>query len=260
MLPGNRKQGGSNSKTALSLRSANGAILGAAEQIKVAAPEINLTENKVTNISASSAFNVNAGDTISMSSKASNTTINGKAEYTFGGPLDGLATNGATRSTTFTANPATGALGGSVDDYEVVFGGRSELFRLGRHRTVMNVGSFNVSTMAPAIPTVGPGAGFSIATGLPLLDNKISATPATLFALANSGTALLSATKGTVTVTGIAGTFINSLASIGIAAPLVRVTAPGPFGGVLTDGCIDSLTGRPFLLSGTIGAPGFRVG
>ena len=85
----------SNSKTALSLRSANGAILGAAEQVKIAAPEINLTENKVTNISASSAFNVNAGDTISMSSKASNTTINGKAEYTYGGPLDGLATNGA---------------------------------------------------------------------------------------------------------------------------------------------------------------------
>ena len=250
----------SNSKTALSLRSANGAILGAAEQIKVAAPEINLTENKVTNISASSAFNVNAGDTISMSSKASSTTINGKAEYTFGGPLDGLATNGATRSTTFTGNPATGALGGSVDNYEVVFGGRSELFRLGRHETVVNVVSFNVSTMAVGLPDIGPGAGFSIATGIPLLDNKVSATPLTLTAIANTGTALLSATKGTVTVTGIAGTFINSLASIGIAAPLVRVTAPGPFGGVLTDGCIDSLTGRPFLLSGTIGAPGFRVG
>jgi len=250
----------SNSKTALSLRSANGAILGAAEQVKIAAPEINLTENKVTNISASSAFNVNAGDTISMSSKASNTTINGKAEYTYGGPLDGLATNGATRSTSFTGNPATGALGASVDNYEVVFGGRHELFRLGRHETVMNVGSFNVSTMAPDLPDVGPGAGFSIATGLPLLDNRISATPLTLTAIANTGAALLTATKGAVTVTGIAGTYVNSLASVGIAAPFVRVTAPGPFGGVLTDGCIDSLTGRPFLLSGTIGAPSFRVG
>ena len=66
--------------------------------------------------------------------------------------------------------------------------------------------------------------------------------------------------RGTPDMALETGTYVNSLASVGIAAPFVRVTAPGPFGGVLTDGCIDSLTGRPFLLSGTIGAPSFRVG
>jgi len=250
----------SNNKTALSLRSANGAILGAAEQVKVTAPEINLTENKVTNINSSSSFNVTTGDAISLSTKSLSSTVNGKAEYTFGGPLNGLPTNGPTRSTAFTGTPATGLIGGTVDSYEIVYGNRSELFRLGRHDTTINVGSFNVSTMATAVPAVAPGAGFSVSTGLPLLDNSVSATPATLALRANAGTVTVSATKGTATVSGVAGVVVNSLASIGMTAPLVRVTAPGPLGGVLTDGCIDSLTGTTFLLSGTVGAPGFRLG
>jgi len=248
-----------NSKTALSLRSANGAVLGAAEKVKVTAPEINLTENKVTNIQPSSAFNVNSGDAISMSSKTLGMTINGQAEYTFGGPLDGLATNGATRLTSFSGNPATGALGGSVDDYTVTFGGRSELFRMGRHETTMNVGSFNVSTMGVNLPSVGPGAGISITTGLPLLDNGVTATPASATLVANVGVATVSATKGLATVKGTAGVLMQSAAFVNLRAPLVTVSAPAPPGGVLTDGCLDSLTGRPFLLSGTIGSPGFRT-
>ena len=248
-----------NSKTALSLRSANGAVLGAAEEVKITGPEINLTENKVTNISSTSAFNVNAGDTVSLSSKQLSATFNGKAEYTFGGPLDGLATNGATRGTSFTGNPATGALGGVVDDYSVLFGGRSELFRMGRHETNMNAGSFNISTMAPALPSVGPGAGFDIGTGLPLLDNKVAATPASLSMTANTGVATMSATKGFATVKGTAGTLMQSVGFVNTRAPFVSVSAPAPPGGVLTDGCIDSLTGRPFLLSGTLGAPSFRT-
>lgn len=251
----------SNSKMALKLESANGAQLQAAEECRIAAPEINLTENKVTNISASSTFNVNAGDTISMSSKALGMTVNGQAEYTFGGPLDGLATNGATRLISFTGNPATGALGGAVDDYTVIFGGRKEVFRLGRDSETINVGSFNVRTMGASIPALTPGAGLSILTGLPLLDNGVGATPVSASLTANVGVASLKATKGPVSISGTTGTFITSIAKAQISAPYVNVIAPlSPFGGVLTDGCLDSLTGRPFLLSGTIGAPTFRVG
>ncbi len=252
----------SNSKMALKLESANGAKLQAAEQIKVAAPEINLTENKVTNISASSAFNVNAGDAISMSSKALGMTINGAAEYVFGGPLNGLATNGASRSTSFTANPVTGALGGVVDDIKVVFGRVKEVINVGRHDVNVNVGGFDVRTMSPTIPQFGPGTGVSVVTGVPLLDNGIKAIPFLSTAVfSNVGSASLTATKGPVSITGTAGTFITSLSKTQISAPYVNVIAPlSPFGGVLTDGCLDSLTGRPFLLSGTIGAPTFRVG
>ena len=252
----------SNSKMALKLESANGTQIQAAEQVKVAAPEINLTENKVTNVSASSAFNVNAGDTISMSSKTLGMTINGAAEYVFGGPLDGLATNGATRNTSFTSTPLTGALGGSVDDYKVTFGGRSELFRVGRDVQVINVGMVDLRTMGPATPAVTPGAGLSFMTGFPFIDNGFSASPITGTTVASKiGATSVRSAGGPVSITGTTGTFITSIAKTQISAPYVNVIAPlSPFGGVLTDGCLDSLTGRPFLLSGTIGAPTFRVG
>jgi hypothetical protein len=252
----------SNSKMALKLESANGAQLQAAEQVKVAAPEINLTENKTTNVSASSAFNVNAGDTISLSSKTLGMTINGAAEYVFGGPLDGLATNGATRNTSFTGTPLTGALGGSVDDYKVTFGGRSELFRVGRDVQVINVGMVDLRTMGPATPAFTPGAGLSFMTGFPFIDNGFSASPLTGTTVASKiGATSVRSAGGPVSITGTTGTFITSIAKTQISAPYVNVIAPlSPFGGVLTDGCLDSLTGRPFLLSGSIGAPTFRVG
>lgn len=252
----------SNAKMALKLESANGAKLQAAEQVSVAAPEINLTENKTTNVSASSAFNVNAGDAISMSSKTLGMTINGAAEYVFGGPLNGLATNGATRSVSFTGTPATGALGGSVDDYKVTFGGRSETFRVGRDVQVINVGMLDIRTMGPGIPAFTPGAGLSLVTGLPLIDNGFGANPVTGTTVGSKvGVTSMKSAGGPVSISGTTGTFITSLAKTQISAPYVNVIAPlSPFGGVLTDGCLDSLTGRPFLLSGTIGAPTFRVG
>ena len=120
-------------------------------------------------------------------------------------------------------------------------------------------GSFNINTMGPGLPAFGPGAGFSIGTGLPLLDNTVMATPASLSMLANLGPATITSTKAAVVVTGVAGTLLNSSALVQAAAPFVHVIAPGLPGGVVTDGCLDSLTGRPLLLSGTVGAPGFRL-
>ena len=146
-----------------------------------------------------------------------------------------------------------------MDEYENVFGGRKELFRIGRHKTQINLGSFNINTMGPGLPAFGPGAGFSIGTGLPLLDNTVMATPASLSVLANLGPATITSTKAAVVVTGVAGTLLNSSALVQAAAPFVHVIAPGLPGGVVTDGCLDSLTGRPLLLSGTVGAPGFRL-
>ena len=252
----------SNSKMALKLESANGAQLQAAEECRIAAPEINLTENKNTNISPSASFNVNSGDAISMSSKSLGMTINGSAEYVFGGPLDGLATNGATRNTSFTGNPATGALGGSVDDYTVTFGGRSELFRVGRDVQVVNFGMVDLRTMGPGTPAFSPGAGLSLVTGIPLLDNGFGANPLSGASVkSNIGVTSISSTKGPVSISGTAGTFISSLAKIQIAAPYVNVVAPlSPIGGVLTDGCLDPVTGRSILLSGSIGTFTFRVG
>jgi len=251
----------SNSKMALKLESANGTQIQAAEQVKVAAPEINLTENKVTNVSASSAFNVNAGDTISMTSKSMGMTINGAAEYVFGGPLDGLFTNGPTRTTSFTGSPATGSLGGVVDKYTLTFGGRSTTFRLGRDSQTINVGKKVIRTMGVTIPSKNPGSGLSFMTGLPIIDNGFGASPLTGTTVGSKiGVTSVRAGKGPVSITGTTGVYIKSLTNLQIAAPYVNVVAPlSPVGGVLTDGCLDPVTGRSILLSGSIGTFTFRV-
>lgn len=250
-----------NTQTALSLRSAKSTLLEAKDRIKVSASEVAINDTRVTNIGASSSVNINSGDTVSVSTKVMSQTINGKAEYVYGGPKDSAPTNGPLRTTKFTGTPLTGASGGAVDVLEVQFGGRDETFLNGRVETNINVGSFNVNTMAPSINSVGPGSGFNISTGPSGLNNSVSATPTGgVDVTANLGSATMQATKGEAKVSGIAGATLSSLATVGIKGSFVRVTAPGPSGGVLTDGCIDGLTGRSFIASGTLGAPGFRLG
>jgi hypothetical protein len=248
----------------LLLRSAKSTLVEAVDRIKIAAQTVETNDADVIAETANTAINMNSGDVISMSSKTLGVTINGKAEYTYGGPKNGLPTNGPSRTTKFTSTPLTGNVGGTVDDYEMVYGNRTELFRLGRHTTNINVGSFNVNTMAPALPSVGPGAGVKLSTGLPGIDNKLVLNPVTgakLSANSPGGTATLQSTKGQAVVRGTLGVAIQSPVSVGITAPSITVRTPTPFiGGVLTDGCINPLTGRTFLLSGTVGVATFRVG
>jgi hypothetical protein len=205
---------------------------------------------------------VNSGDTISMVTKTLGVTINGAAEYLFGGPKDGLATNGPSHTVNITANPATGAIGGLVSDFSVLFGKVRTLIGVGRKQIHTNVGRVEISSMGPDIPNPTPGAGIEVETGVPFFKNGLDATPFIRVKVeAGAGAAQLKANKGPVSITGTTGTFITSIAKTQISAPYVNVIAPlSPFGGVLTDGCLDPVTGRPFLLSGTIGAPTFRVG
>ena len=243
----------------MKLDSATGALMSAKGRLQLVSPNIEIKDAKTISNSTSGSYTIDSGDTVAVSTKTLGFTVNGSSEYVFGGPKDGNATNGPSRSVSFTANPATGSLGGVVDRYSVLFGGRSELFRSGRHDTTINNGSFNVSTMANELPSVGPGAGFGIGTGLPLLDNKVSATPASLSMTANAGIASVSATKGFATVSGTAGAFMRSSIFMSMRAPFIGVSASAPVGGVVTDGCLDPLTGRTLLLSGLIGSPGFRT-
>lgn len=249
-----------NSKTALSLTSAKSALVEAVDNVVVKGGNIVQTAGTI-GLSSSAAVSINSGDSVSTSTKSLGVTVAGSSEYTYGGPKDGLPTNGPSRVTAFTANPGTGSPGGTIDEYSVLFGGREETFTMGKHDTLMQVGSFNVRTMT-AIPAgmMSPGAGTLMGTGLIGVDNKITTGLAGAAVVSNLGTAKLSATKGTATVSGIAGAALQSLAQVGITAPYVSVKAPGFPGGVLTDGSLDSLTGRPFLTSGTLGCPAFRVG
>ncbi len=248
-------------KTALSLTSAHSTLLGAKEKTKITAKTVAIEDAQTVGISASSALDMNVGDSISMSSKKAGISVAGKAEYTYGGPLDMDPTNGECRSTSFSSNPATGGIGGTVDKYEVTFGDLEETFTMGRRTTECSVGHFGVYTMGTAPSATGPGAGFTVSTGVSGLDNKVDAGLAALDMTANAGTATLQATKGATTVSGLTGATLKSQIKVAIQSLYVAVSqAPGPSGGVLTDGCTDPLTGGTFLIAGAVGCPGFRVG
>jgi hypothetical protein len=74
------------------------------------------------------------------------------------------------------------------------------------------------------------------------------------------GSASVEAVLGSASLSGKRGVSVSSLVGAEISAPLVTVTVgTAQAGGVLTDGCLDSLTGRTFLLSGITGVPNFRV-
>lgn len=244
----------------LLIRSAVALRIEAAERAKIAGHEILLEDADTIGLTASTSINMNAGSAISMSAKTLTTSINGRADYIYGGPKNALPTNGASRTTKFTTTPLTGGVGGTVDEYEVVFGGRKEKFRLGRHDTLVNLGSFNVSTMTPFLPlSIGTGSGIHLSSGLPGLNSALDLNNRASLR-ANLGGASLTATKGSATITGATGVSLRSAVNVSLRAPFVGVTIGTPFAGrVLSDGCIDGLTGRPFLLSGTVGVARFTV-
>jgi len=245
---------------ALSLKSKQSAEFTAVGKATISGKEVAISDTNTTTIGASSSVTVNSGDAIALSSKTYGLTCNGKAEFTFGGPKNSLPTNGSSRSTTFTSTPLTGGLGMDVDEYTVIFGQLSETFRVGARNTEVSVGSINMVGTGAALPQMGPGVGAKMVSGVPGLDNGMQAIPgAGSFLKSMTGVASLQAATGAAMVSGTAGTLINSLATVSAAAPFIHMTAPGMPGGVVSDGCLDSMTGLPMFLSGTVGAPGFRL-
>ena len=195
-----------------------------------------------------------------MSSKVHSVVVSGKAEYTFSGPKDSNTTFGASRTTSFTATSGTGATGDFEDEYEMQFGGRSELFHLGRHQTTIVVGSYNVLTMQDEPTSVGPGSGITLSTSASPSDNTLELGVSSASLTANVGNATLQATKGSAYIKGTAGVTVESTVSVTLQAALVQVNLPTTFaGGVLTDGCINPLTGTTYALSGSLGVPNFQV-
>lgn len=258
-LYGNPQGSDSAQGFALLLQSAKSTLLSSVDTTKITGKKIQLNDAAVVDVAASAALNLVSGDTISGSTKKLNWTVSGKAEYTYGGPLDSNPTNGPLRTTAFTATPLTGGDGGVVDRYTIQFGGREEIFTLGDHLTHVKVGSWNIRTVS-ADASGGVSSGAKIATGPDGADTFLALETGNAELVANVGSVTMKATKGTATVKGQLGVTIESTANINIDGNFVQVSVPGgPAGGVLSDGVIDGLTGRTFLAAGTIGCPAFRV-
>lgn len=248
---------------ALRMESAKGALLSAVETLKLTGQTVSLTDADTVEVIANNLVSLSASDTLNISSKSYGLTVNGKVSENFGGPKDALPTNGAVRSTSFSASPLTGFLAGAVDEYEILTGNRVEVIKVGNHFAEVYGGQYSISVANPAafLPEI-PNTKASMSWGPPVAGQEVSVGPLGSSVTATIGFAKLTATLGSATVSGKAGVSITSLVGANISAPLVVVTvgAVVQSGGVLTDGCIDPLTGRSFLLSGGLGVPNFRVG
>jgi hypothetical protein len=228
----------------LILESATNVLVKASKTLTLSATRLDLSNIQELNVNANTALNFQSGDGISHSSASYQQAVMGKAEWTFSGPKNGLPTNGALREVGFTGNPATGFVGGTADKYRLLYGDRHERLTAGNHTTQVLVGT----------QTYSVGAGIF----------KVDAA-GSIMTLGADGFSVVSPL--TAKINAAAAITITAGAAVGITASAFNVTAPAvafigphaPPGGVLTDGCINPLTGTPFVGSGTLGALSFRI-
>ena len=262
--------------------SAAGIKLNATTLANIQAPEIAFDNAQQIRSSASQTISLNSGDRISVVTNNLGVSVSGNAEYAFGG---GAFSLNAARTTTFTGSPATGALGGAVDQWAAPFGGQSSYIGLGRFDYDVSFGSFNVSTHSaqglalglasfnvngtpdnafdPAGAAdgirlisgwVGAQSGIEIASPLGLSNIKVATNLGDISIIADTGEIEQRALRSVQTT--------SLLGNITLSAPLgslfanVRTVNPG---GVITDGVIDAFTGKRFNTIGTLGVTNFLV-
>jgi hypothetical protein len=259
--------------------SATGVSVSGTTRVKVTAPRISLVDANVIESKANSSLSFTSGSRTSISTNVMDVSVTGQQNNLFGGPKNGLATNGPSRQTTFAANPVTGAIGGTVDNILVAFGGIHELIAIGRKDTSIGLGSFNVTTADPGLGVdsllqgtgfgdfqgLGPNDGIHLSAGYGPLGQALDLTSilggggASL--KANIGNLELRANTGFANLVAVAGINVTTAAMTKVTASMLKVDVPSvATGGVMVDGTIDSFTGRPFRSSGTLGIPLFRVG
>lgn len=229
--------GGEATLPGLTLEASTTLVMKAGRMIRFSAPSLDWRDVSQMNFSANTAFNVQSGDALTLTSKVQNSTTLGKAVYTFSGPKDALPTNGALRETQFVGNPATGFVGGVADRYFMLYGDRAEVFTLGNHTTAVGVGNHTT--------TVGVGT-WTAASG----PNALSASPAGVNLAAGTGVATITA-AGAASMVGGASTLVASVGPTTARGAVVILSASGgKAGGIVSGADLDPITGLPLVLLG----------
>ena len=173
----------------------------------------------------------------------------------------------------FHASLLTGFAGKPVIVRKVFSGGRNEDFKIGKLETKVAAGRVEFQAVTSegvqkAMPEIYCGQGVGLSTGLEFYQSEINLLPGSGVKIESSlpfNHIKLESKRGTVDISGDKAVLIESAIKASIKAPQVTIrqglSVPGTkYGGVLTDGCKDNLTGRSFRLSGTKGCSRFRVG
>jgi hypothetical protein len=263
--------------------SAAGIKLNATTLANIQAPDILFDNAQNISSVANQSLSLNSAGTTSVNTGDLNVAVSGKANYAYGG---GAFSLNASRTTTFTANPATGAIGGAVDQWAAAFGGLSSYIGFGRYDFAVSLGSFNVSThtaidlasgatslnldgapdnafdpagAADGIrlisgPFPGSQSGIEIASPLGFGKIKVQSNLGDISIIADTGEIEQRALRN-VQATSLLGSITLS-APVGSLFVNVRTVNTGA---VITDGVIDAFTGKRFNTIGTLGVTNFLV-
>jgi hypothetical protein len=240
--------GGEGTQPGLILESATNTLLKAAGTVVISGNRVTLENASEVSIGANTGLNLMAEGTISVSSNTYVQSSTGKSTYNYSGPKDGNLTNGPLREISFTGSPTTGFAGGTADKYDLLYGDRVETLNAGNHETKVLVGNQTYECLA-GILSLKSGA-----SSLRLTAGSI---------VGRSGSMTLQAVAGSAVIQA-ATTVLLDGTGIVLNAPAITMTSvtgahTPQAGGILTDGVIDPLTGRPFRDGGVIGVQTIRV-
>jgi hypothetical protein len=229
----------------LLLDSATNTAVTAKDTVTLSGSTVAVNNTNQVQVKASTGVSIEGGNALNMSGNAVTLNSMGRADFTFSGPKNSLPTNGPARNTVFVTPLLAGQ---TADKYFIPFGNRVETFGTGSFRRTLGVGTDTTFTGTGAIQSVvGPFTSFV----------EVNPAGGSLVAPVTQ----VVATAGSATLSGTAAVAVASGGVVTLTAPAILMTAgAGPIGGgVLTDGCIDGFTGRPFISGGTIGVPQVRV-
>jgi hypothetical protein len=242
-----RAGGASSEGPGLLLDSVKGVRVTSQGTVQISGSTVSVKNASKMAVDVSTGVEIKSGGAFNSTAKTISVTSLGRADYTYGGPTDGNPTNAPLREVQIVGTPATGFLGGAADKYTLLYGSRDELFVTASLNTTLVVGDRTISALAGTIRHIASVSSESSLS--PALSNTIA--PA-------------------VSITASAGSLqMSSTAVAQLSAPQISLAAPAGIdlavgaglqaGLILTDGCIDGLTGKQFRMQGTLGVPNLRV-
>ena len=234
----------SDAPPALLLDSTGNTNVQATGTVQVTGNKFSVVNTSTVEMKTSNGVSIEAGDSLRVSANTVAFTSMGRADFTFSGPKNSLPTNGPARSTVVLAPLLVGQ---TADEYSIPVGNLKETFGLGSASRTFGPGSDTTTTLTGAIQAV-VGAFTSVMQVDPFQGT-----------LAGPSVQVV-ATAGSATLSGTATVDVTSTGAVNITAPTINMVVVTPnAGAVLTDGCIDAVTGAPFSSGGTFGVPQVRI-
>lgn len=202
--------------------------------LTLSAQRLNLQDVNTLLLSTQAALALQSGDSINQTSKTRNVTSMGKSVETFSGPKDNLPTNGSVRSVAVNTTPATGFLGGTADEYSLVYGDRDETLTAGNHTTTVVVGNLTYQTRAGTWQAISG-------------TNQLVLSSAGLLGNVQAGAVVVSASAGTATITAAQAVSVISTGGTALVrgTTVILSASGGKTGGIVSGADLDPVSGLP---------------